>query len=92
MAGNATTVFVFQQFDPAPVYHLPAWLVDGRESYRETEDGGEEMKVACGRVYSTYKPEGNQIDHAIRIRWDHARAIGRMCKDCQDLYYGADVS
>lgn len=89
MAGNATTVHIFQQYQPQPVYHLPAWLVDDREGYRETDDGGEEMKVACGRVYYTWRPEGNGTERSIRLRWDHARLIGRMCKDCEELYYGA---
>lgn len=96
--GDATSVYVFQQFDPRPIYHLPPWLVNGRrgddeqiEPTRRLDDGGEEYLVACGLAWGVYRPEGNNTDRAIRIRWDHARQIGRMCWACSRAYYGVGV-
>lgn len=87
MSGEATTVFVFQQFEKVPVYHLPAWLVDGREGFVQLHDGSEQGKVACGIPYVTWKPAGDEVVRAIRLRWDHAQTIGRMCLDCTRIYY-----
>ena len=91
--ADATTVFVFQQFDPKPVYHLPTWLVQGRQGWRELEDGGEQSTCLCGLATWTWRPgNGTNTEHAIRLRWDHARVIGRMCKRCEDIYYQPEAT
>lgn len=86
--ADATQVYVFQQFERVPVYHLPSWLV-GTEGWRERDDGGEQSLVACGIAAFTWKSGGNSTDHAISLRRDHAELFARLCKRCDALEQAA---
>ena len=100
MAGNATPVVVFDPYQPEITYHLPGWL-DPRPDPKterhwktgEKDDGTkfQQVSVVCGRVSWRYEwkgeDRGRDVVDSNRMRWDHARKIGRMCAQCAHVYY-----